>query len=422
MLFIDDNNHKKVNIDGTETELSIMEKFNDAISFMINASLHASDDLDSDNDGLLDCDELYGMPGRILDIIWTNPHDADCDKDGLSDGEEMLRSTINDKYIKKIFGRLSEEQTDLSRLLKKHFYVFEMSSDPRLVDSDGDGYLDNGRTNDGVYKDPNPLDNGIRIYEINDFEQYVPVIDDISNYQYYGGSQNWFGVTNPTVMDTDQIIREDGCGLIAAVNIILYWALQKLEYNGDMLKIIPQIMNGIIKKSEFITFVRWMNFCYFNTLQDLGVIGPLLDTGLNLYCSENDIPIKSRWKALYGDNLLDSIRKMLRKSNPVIFAIGPKSNKKIFFYDWSSVINLSDPHQFQFTVDRIDTDGDTIEDSDYSIDGHYMTITRLIIDNEFDARWLQVQTWGRVQYINFDEWMTGMGPHGFNGIIFMERK
>lgn len=87
-----------------------------------------------------------------------------------------------------------------------------------------------------------------------------------------------------------------------------------------------------------------------------------------------------------------------------------------------SVINLSDPHQFQFTVDRIDTDGDTIEDSDYSIDGHYMTITRLIIDNEFDARWLQVQTWGRVQYINFDEWMTGMGPHGFNGIIFMERK
>lgn len=35
---------------------------------------------------------------------------------------------------------------------------------------------------------------------------------------------------------------------------------------------------------------------------------------------------------------------------------------------------------------------------------------------------LQVQTWGRVQYINFDEWMTGMGPHGFNGIIFMERK
>ncbi len=51
-----------------------------------------------------------------------------------------------------------------------------------------------------------------------------------------------------------------------------------------------------------------------------------------------------------------------------------------------------------------------------------MTITRLIIDNEFDARWLQVQTWGRVQYINFDEWMTGMGPHGFNGIIFMERK
>ncbi len=113
---------------------------------------------------------------------------------------------------------------------------------------------------------------------------------------------------------------------------------------------------------------------------------------------------------------------MLRKSNPVIFAIGPKSNKKIFFYDWSSVINLSDPHQFQFTVDRIDTDGDTIEDSDYSIDGHYMTITRLIIDNEFDARWLQVQTWGRVQYINFDEWMTGMGPHGLNGIIFMERK
>lgn len=48
VLFIDDNNHKKVNIDGTETELSIMEKFNDAISFMINASLHASDDLDSD--------------------------------------------------------------------------------------------------------------------------------------------------------------------------------------------------------------------------------------------------------------------------------------------------------------------------------------------------------------------------------------
>ena len=46
-----------------------------------------------------------------------------------------------------------------------------------------------------------------------------------------------------------------------------------------------------------------------------------------------------------------------------------------------------------------------------------MTITQMIVDDNEKTIWLKAQTWGRVTYIDFDEWFDDHAMGLLKGII-----
>jgi hypothetical protein len=86
-------------------------------------------DIDDDNDGVSDVEEK---------ALGSDPHKSDSDGDGLSDGKE-----------KELGTSLISKDTDGDGL--DDFYEYNNGLDPKNRDSDGDGIIDS--------KDPFPLDN-----------------------------------------------------------------------------------------------------------------------------------------------------------------------------------------------------------------------------------------------------------------------
>ncbi len=422
-----------------DSRLTETQKFNDAVSIIIRASLHNCDSYDSDKDGIPDCDELYGMLGHTLEVIKTDPRDKDSDDDGMEDLDEMgIHARMNEEF-KDILGDFFDEETDYLRLYDKDFSVYQMNSNPTKRDSDDDGYFDNGLYNDGKdMKDEKPLYKDVTIYSIKDSDTFVPIKNpNTSLPDYYGGNQSWFADENTSWWSDDVIIKDYGCGLIAATDLHIYWGLQGISSDSDFNTFIPNLSKGIIQKDEFINYTRWDKMVYYDDiirLFDLGLLAPSLCSGLNYYCDDNNIAFDSDWESFAGNSsekIYSMIKKMLEQSIPVIFGIGPGSNDQIFFYnnipetDKTKYDTKAD-NRFQFEVETYyltDDDGNYILDpktgnkieKEYNIDGHYMTITELIEDK--DKRWLKVQTWGEYYYIDYDEWVDGQGLGLVNAII-----
>ncbi len=95
-----------------------------------------------------------------------------------------------------------------------------------------------------------------------------------------------------TEWSEDTIIKEYGCGLIAATDLHIYWGLQGISSDSDFNTFIPNLSKGIIQKDEFINYTRWKKILYYDDvprLLDLGLLAPSLCSGLNYYCDENNI-------------------------------------------------------------------------------------------------------------------------------------
>ena len=91
------------------------------------------DSTDSDGDGLPDIFEISGMKLSNGTVIYTDPFDSDTDNDGLLDGEEI--NAIPTYLLNTIYNALNVP-TQVGA------YVFEMSSNPNMMDTDGDGISD----------------------------------------------------------------------------------------------------------------------------------------------------------------------------------------------------------------------------------------------------------------------------------------
>ena len=99
------------------------------------------DTTDTDGDGLYDAVEAAGIRLHNGDIINTDPTDPDSDNDGLLDGDEINPTPIYSEKedngwlgLKKLLG-----------INKVQGYYFEMNSNPNRKDSDGDGLFDGQR-------------------------------------------------------------------------------------------------------------------------------------------------------------------------------------------------------------------------------------------------------------------------------------
>ena len=96
---------------------------------------------------------------------------------------------------------------------------------------------------------------------------------------------------------------------------------------------------------------------------------------------------------------------MLDKNYPVTFSIGPVGDDcGIWFYDWIP----KDDDKYNFEV----------QSYPYIVNGHYATITGLLIDNVKGQTMLEISSWGKKFYVNFDEYLDYVGLT--SNIVYIE--
>ena len=149
----------------------------------IFAKLGYMDDFDmtdTDGDGLPDAVETAGIRLQNGKIIYgCDPTNPDSDNDGLLDGEEINPSPIYSEKedngwlgLKKLFG-----------IHKVQGYYFEMNSNPNSKDSDGDGLYDGQRViYDIANSEPvfeNEISNKSLITDKTKYRIMIPIDDDL---------------------------------------------------------------------------------------------------------------------------------------------------------------------------------------------------------------------------------------------------
>ena len=429
---------------GSGIKPSRAEKFDLAISVVIARCLGLTDYKDSDSDGLTDVRELNGMILPNATTVRTNPYISDCDNDRLSDGYELgvgrkIYTFDMEKYMENEIIEFSIKEGNQREI----FAVYRgLKSNPIKEDSDDDGYPDNGWDNLGKKGvDSNSLFNNVEIFSIDNPDNYVPIINSKTGVKYLGGDQSWFSHAG---------MQNFGCGVTAGENLMLYLALQKNENINKLLKnFFSDIENGIINTNEYVNFGELLfdigypldehfllnllidlsidtdlKFNYFFPVTLLGVQPLTIQNGLNKYFNDFNIQLRANYytvKNVKNDGVkylmyMKSIIESLMDNLPIIMEIGV-TNSLIYFYE----MNACDPLNSAFDKTKNELyqmEKRVNRDPVYT---HYMTITKLIIDNNDKdniQKWIEVETWGEMRYIKYDDWIKyDIGALMYGGII-----
>lgn len=375
------------------------------------------DKTDTDGDGLYDAVEAAGIRiqnGMILrnnpetNTFFTNPAVKDTDGDGLDDGIE-IDPTI--RWRKESAG-------------KREYYFF-MKSDPSSTDSDGDGFVDNycdKTKDDAVYgfSDPNPLISDVTKTELEhdffsvDYEYNEGVEKDwrdknSGKAESYGGYQGWFGrygytqnekmFCNATVTGLD--IHNNGCGIIALGDMLMYMAIGDPTYNPTMNWSIPSMLDlgSSYEHIDFDLYVLYIYmvsnyFTYLPVIDGVAGDGLLLsnlENGLYLMSINNSMNLKTiEWKySSNSDKTLKLMKEMLNNEIPVIFSCNATFEKN------------------ELPLYRLNEDKEYVEDQ--KVGSHFMDATA-IIDFSSDAaelvghsRMIKTATYGKKYYVDFNE-------------------
>jgi hypothetical protein len=200
---------------------------------------------------------------------------------------------------------------------------------------------------------------------------------------FYGGSQMWFSDTD--WFHKDYILHYNGCGTIATADFFLYLALKSNDYKTPLTEIALK-NTDIIEYDNYYKYVKIIDSEYTNVKRILGVLGPTIASGIKRYFTKYKIDYSASWKMNLSDcKMYDSIEKMLRHDIPVILSIGPNTpnvwgKKGVSFY---KVIGAQESN---------------------NINGHYVTVTGIIENQDNGDIFLCISSWGRKYYMNYNEY------------------
>ena len=158
------------------------------ISYFLTVNMGQKYDIttDTDEDGIPDLFETYGMPVANGQVVFTDPEKKDTDGDSLEDGEELIMHIVDDAdEVETAYKYMYDYIPDILISSNGGIY-FQMTSDPADADTDDDLDLDNA--------DPGPTVkqlNGYFIDKMNELQlaankylegTYTPSVND----DYYG--------------------------------------------------------------------------------------------------------------------------------------------------------------------------------------------------------------------------------------------
>lgn len=383
---------------------------------------------DNDEDGLPDYYEQTGIqlingqfiPRNELKTCSENSTElnkkssADTDNDGLLDGEE-----IQAKYLSEYILSNDITQPNANKL------TFVMKSDPRKVDSDGDGLNDydevNQYTTNPNKSDINKLSLKNDFFSINykykeGIEKNWADLKNDGNIQSYGGYQGWFGsygylgenniFCNGTA--NGRSIHSKGCGIIAMADMFMYLALSDSKYN-PIYNSNPFYDNIDLGNSytniDFDTYVAYIVQIsqYFKIesfiLKGIPAVAPVLTSlkdSFNDINQKYDMGMSIKWDP-YGSNAkncMNAIKNMLQNDTPVVFSY-MNNNQLLQLYEFKD-------NAYVETI------------SDYNIKSHYMVATGVIeysdeIATVFGHKtMIKIATYGKVFYMDYEDYSKNL--------------
>lgn len=370
---------------------------------------------DSDNDTIPDIVEKYGLKPNG-ELIGTNPDKKDTDGDGLEDNEELGL----------VIGKLESdlEIIDYVRALKPH-------SDPTKSDTDGDGFLDTD--------DPNSFISDYSLIELSNSE-YIKIEYNDNNEWYgntscvnsalsYGSSQSWF--RNSNYVDKNygfnkingSDIAEVGCGLIAMSDLLTYLSFNS---NYDFYNYLDTLgfettYTTTTGQSEIYHYLSYEYdsgaFNYFDYMTLIGLMSndfkvhtdfitgvwPILSpysfqSKFNSIFEQCNMDLHASWKMILSPNECeDTIKSMITNDVPVVFSF----NSTLGDLSELALYESDDLHSY---------------DEYTTITGHYMTVTGIIEYTPEAAsitghsKLLQVSSWGKKYYIDFETYCQALNP------------
>jgi hypothetical protein len=254
-------------------------------------------------------------------------------------------------------------------------------------------------------------------------ENYIPVEYDgpetrYTKKIYYGGDQSWFydEVVNSTRTDKD--IKEGGCGLISAADLIMYLTffhsgmpsseyfelVTSSEYEGEY-----------VKYEDYDKFVR-----HLNDIRSPWRIGILLGFPpnrvknlLNEYFEENDISIKARSTLIFPTNLLiperDKILQLiihqLENDIPVPLMGGLFASaemKPIDILTGEEIIANNGPKDIKV---------------------HWVNVVAVRFDEIEGTVLLEVACWGKKYLIDYNDYYNRASlGYGLDGVVWLEKQ
>ena len=310
----------------------------------------------------------------------------------LNSFQQNTFSRFNDEFSKKI----------------DEIRVLPLKSNPTKTDTDGDEY------NDDI--DPSPLYNDVTYYYLKFHDtrsNYVPVRN--SGNDSYAGNQGWFSDKN--WFSTDYILRNYGCGTIAAGDLFLYLALQKRANTVST----DTYLDGksYINKKDYKNYINWINSRYTETMRFTGVIGSKLEVAINHYIKqETKLKLSASWKySLTYKSMLNNLKKMMNNDLPAIISIGLNSQKL-----WSD----TGIHFYDQTKTKVKGQLYKYEEVREKINGHYVTVTGIIIDNNVKNAnqkiMLEISSWGKkfyVSYIEYRDFIKNNGDKWTSSMVYL---
>ncbi len=186
----------------------------------------------------------------------------------------------------------------------------------------------------------------------------------------FGGSQMLF---------SSRAMREVGCGVIAALDLLLYLCLYHPGCGCAFFEDAAE--DGCVDEKEYEELAKNLSKRFFPLIPKLGINGIMLAGGLNRFFRRYALPFRASW-GIGSGRLFEEIEDMLARDIPVILAVGP--NFPLF---WQK-------HELQFYARR--PEGTLFPAC--SIKAHYVTVTGI------DAQRLQISSWGREYFIEREEY------------------
>ncbi len=206
----------------------------------------------------------------------------------------------------------------------------------------------------------------------------------------FGGSQQ---------RSNDAVIARCGCGVIAAMDTLLYLSRHQPDCGIDEFKSLSE--TEPVLGDTYDSCVRALSRRYFPLLPPLGMNGLTLAVGMELFIKRHGLPLTARW-GVSRDKLWPRIEEMLRADIPVIMSVGP--NFPLF---WQQ-------HKAKFYV---------YSDGGYKraayVNAHYVTAVAM------DGDWIEISSWGRRYYINKAEYLEFADRHTtslLSNILYIRRK